>query len=98
MLNGHSIELATYLAQPALVSKLNREELGALLAQIKTLEGVVLARLLAAPDGDDGQRKPDGVDPPSSGPTAKGARRGHRPARSSIRNDRGFFAGRYGRC
>jgi hypothetical protein len=45
VLNGGTADLAIYIAQPALVSKLNREELGALLAQIKMLEGVVMTPL-----------------------------------------------------
>jgi hypothetical protein len=54
VLNGGTTDLAIYIAQPTLVSKLNREELGALLAQIKMLEGVVMARLLASiPDPAD---------------------------------------------
>jgi predicted DNA-binding transcriptional regulator AlpA len=47
VLNGSSIDLATFLAQPALAAKLSRMERAELLAQIKALEGVVLASLLA---------------------------------------------------
>jgi excisionase family DNA binding protein len=41
------LNLAAYLAQPALVARLCRSQLVALLAQVKALEGMVLARLLA---------------------------------------------------
>lgn len=57
MLNGHGIDLADYLEQPTLVSRLNREELGTLLAQIKALEGVVMARLLTDVDREDRHRE-----------------------------------------
>jgi hypothetical protein len=52
MLNGTKRGLAHELAHPAGLAELSRAELGELLAQIKALEGIVLARLLAGPEGN----------------------------------------------
>jgi hypothetical protein len=47
-LNGSNnvIDIGRYLARPNLADGLNREELAALLEQVKALEGRVMARLL----------------------------------------------------
>jgi hypothetical protein len=45
-LNGKVIDLAPYLARPQLADGLNREDLAALLEELKALEGRVMARLL----------------------------------------------------
>jgi excisionase family DNA binding protein len=45
-LNGNIVDIKPYLARPALVDELSREELAALLEQLKALEGKVMARLL----------------------------------------------------
>jgi hypothetical protein len=45
-INSNVIDLSRYLARPNLVDALNREELAALLAELKALEGKVMARLL----------------------------------------------------
>ena len=45
-LNGKVVDIAPYLARPQLVDGLNREELAALLEEVKGLEGRVMARLL----------------------------------------------------
>ena len=45
-LNGNVIDIGRYLARPNLADGLNREELAALLEEVKALEGRVMARLL----------------------------------------------------
>jgi hypothetical protein len=44
--NGNIVDIKPYLTLPSLVDGLNKEELAALLEQLKGLEGRVLARLL----------------------------------------------------
>ncbi len=45
-ISGKVVDLAPYLARPNLANGLNREELAALLEEVKALEGRVMARLL----------------------------------------------------
>jgi predicted DNA-binding transcriptional regulator AlpA len=61
-LNGKVIDLAPYLARPHLADGLNREELAALLEELKGLEGRVMARLLLGTTAGDNdhQEKGDG--------------------------------------
>jgi len=47
VLNGHGIDITTFLTQPSLAVKLSRPELAELLIQVKALEGIVLAGLFA---------------------------------------------------
>ena len=49
--NSNVIDLSRYLARPNLVDALNREELAALLAELKALEGKVMARMLLGASG-----------------------------------------------
>jgi excisionase family DNA binding protein len=44
--NGNIVDIKPYLTRPSLVDGLNKEELAALLEQLKGLEGRVMARLL----------------------------------------------------
>jgi hypothetical protein len=50
-LNGNIVDIKTYLTLPNLVDGLNREDLAALLEQLKGLEGRVMGRLLLGAPG-----------------------------------------------
>lgn len=47
MLNGTEIELANYLAHPALVAELNAEQLASLIGQLEQLKALCWARLVS---------------------------------------------------
>ena len=49
MLNGHGIDLADYLEQPTLVSRLSREQLAALIGECEQLKALCWARLMSIP-------------------------------------------------
>ncbi len=61
-LNGNGTEIASYLAQPALVSELNPAQLASLIGQIEQLKALCWARLVATPVTTT-KAKPDAAEP-----------------------------------
>jgi hypothetical protein len=49
MLNGTDIDIAHYLAEPASVSELDREQLASLIGQLEHLKALAWARLISTP-------------------------------------------------